>query len=162
MEQNLTAMSEDIEAKYQQIEAHFASTYFTPSGIEELASMLNIIGSAEDLRQINELEFYDSERYNQAAKLLSKEKQAQLLKYAKQLNATDGNDRPRSYLERWRSYTGKTVQAIIDGAEGVISKIGKFIGLELVGDKCLAQIRINEEIQLFQTEQLKFDFTIEN
>ena len=143
MEQNLISTGQQLEQKYQELKAHFAKTYFTDEGIAELASMLNIVDSAEPLRDINELEFYDRSRYNQAALLLPKEKREELSEYARQLNEIEGVDRPSSYLERWRSRAGKTVIALVNKAGSMISAIGQFIGLELVNNNCIAKVIID-------------------
>ncbi len=58
VEQNLSSTGGEFELKSQELPEHFALTYFTDEGIAELVSMLNIVDSAEHLRDINELEFY--------------------------------------------------------------------------------------------------------
>nr|MDJ0726937.1 hypothetical protein [Prochloraceae cyanobacterium] len=157
VEQNLSSTGAEFEQKYQELQEHFAKTYFTDEGIAELASMLSLVDSAEHLREINELEFYDRTRYNQAAKLLAKEKRQELSRYAKQLNEIEGVNRPSSYLERWRLKAGLTVQAVVNKAGSIVKEVGQFVGLELVNNNCMAKVIIDGMVNYYQPHKLEFN-----
>ena len=69
--------------------------------------------------------------------------------YAQKLNELEGEERPLSYLERWQRAAGKMVKVILDSGGEMATKIGRFIGLELVNMNCLARVNIDGNIAYY-------------
>ena len=147
----LTAPGEDRALK-----EYFAKRYDSPEDRKELAEILSRVHTVEMLLDLNECEFYDRDRYNRAARLLSKEKQDELRAIAIELDEIHGSDRPRSYLERWQRRVGKTVSAIVNYAGELRSAVGKFMALEIVNNQCMAQVIIDRMKYYCQPHELGF------
>ncbi|MDJ0715802.1 MAG: hypothetical protein QNJ54_16475 [Prochloraceae cyanobacterium] len=69
-------------------------------------------------------------------------KQKELREYAQKLNELEGEERASSYLERWQKLAGKIVKVFLSNAGALLTKTGRFMGLKLVKDNCLAQVEM--------------------
>ena len=142
----------------RRLEEYMAQNYDTPTAIAQLSEMLSVVDSAEHLKGICECEFYERARFNKAAQLLPFAKQLELRSFAQKLNEIEGEERPSSYLEKWQKAAGQAVKVLVDNAGASLTKIGKFLSLELVNMTCLAKVvDLDGKISYYQPWQLEFD-----
>ena len=132
------AIEEDSKVK-----EHLSQIYDRPESIENIAKMLSKVENPSDLQVLTQQEFYDRTRFNLAVKLLPKDLQQQLRSIADELEISLDKNRPKSYLERFRSYVGKTVKVAINNAGGMLSNLGEFVGLEIIDEQSLARVIID-------------------
>ena len=82
--------------------------------------------------------------------------QLELRSYAQKLNEIEGKNRPLSYLERWQRAAGKKLKVMLDNARNNVTKIGQFIGLEIVNTNCFAKVNIDGSNHYYQPNKLQF------
>ena len=118
--------------------------------------MLSKVKNSDQLMELTREAFYDRTRFNLAVKLLPKDLQQQLRSISDELNQSLDKNRPKSYLERFRSLVGKTVKAAINNAGGMLSNLGEFVGLEIIDEQSLARVIVDGISYYCQPDELKF------
>ena len=139
----------------ESLEEHLCRIYDSPTAIEKIALMLIKVENTSDLQVLNQQEFYDRDRFNKAARLLPKNKQQQLRAIADELDR--GLDSVACcYLERCQRVVGKTVKALVNNAGDIVSKLGKFIGLELINNRAMVRVMIDGISYYYKAEEFTF------
>ena len=137
------------------VEEHFARIYDNFDAIAEIAQMLSQVENSDQLMALTFREFYSRDRFNKAARLLPKNKQQQLRAIAIELDR--GLDSVAcSYLERCQRVVGKTVKALVNNAGDIVSKLGKFIGLEFIDNRAMVRVMIDGISHYYKAEEFTF------
>ena len=138
------------------VKEYFARIYDNQDAIAEIAQMLSKIENSSDLLDLTQQEFYSRDRFNKAARLLPKNKQEELRAIADELDRSRDKNRACSYLERCQRVAGKIVLAAVNNAGKMLSSLGRFISLEIVGERCMARVIIDGISHYLEPDQLKF------